>query len=240
MPRFGPEGERLAFVSGRSGRSEIWVTRPGSESERLFGLGPPNHVHAFLWSPSGDRIAVSDHPGRLLIVDADTGESVVVPGSPFSGQLLDWSADGSAIYRLEVTSGSPEVWRIRLEDGDRRQVTRCAVRMAQEPPDGRALYVTRQHTPGLWRVELEGDGEPTQVIEDVVWSAWTSSDRGIYSFEWTREPRGIYFREAVVGEPQLVVPIAAVKIDFSVSEDHRWIAYTRSSPPNGDLILIDG
>lgn len=240
MPRFSPSGRELAFISGRSGRSEIWVARDEGELERLFGVDHPNHIHAFLWSPTGDRIAVSDHEARLLIVDVTSGEFQIFPGSPFSGQLLDWSADGSSIYRLEVTDGSPEVWTVRLADGDRRQVTRCGVRMAQESPDGQSLYLTRRHTPGLWRVDLGGDGNPVAVLEDVVWSAWTSSDRGIYSFETALHPRGIYFRESVVGEPTLAAPLPAVKLDFSVSEDHRWLAYTRSDAPNGDILLIEG
>lgn len=244
LPRFGPNGERLAFISGRSGRSEIWVARPESGLHRLFGVDPPNHIHAFLWSPSGDRIAVSDHHARVLIVDTATGDSEVIPGS-FSGQLLDWSADGSSIYRLEVTDGSPEVWKVGLDDGKRRQITRCGVRAAQESPDGTSLYVTRRYTPGLWRVELDGDGRPTQILDDVVWYAWMSSDRGFYSFEGTLEPPGIYFRpagvgEVVVGEPVLVQSLPFLKIDFSVTQDHRWLAYTQASSLDGDLVLIEG
>ena len=240
MPRFGPSGNRLAFISGRSGRSEIWVTRPDGGLDRLFGVDPPNHIHAFLWSPEGDRIAVIDHQARLLIVDVATGDSEVVPGSPVSGQLLDWSADGSSIYRLEATDGSSEVWRVRLEDGDRRQITRCGAKAAQESPDGKSLYVTRQHTPGLWRVALEGDGGPTRILDGVAWHTWMSSDRGIYSFEATSAEPGIYFRESVVGEPVLVLPLAPLKLDFSISKDHRWLSYAQATPPDGDIILIEG
>lgn len=240
MPRFGPNEDRLAFISGRSGRSEIWVTRPDGGLDRLFGVDPPNHIHAFLWSPAGDRIAVSDHQARLLIVDVATGDSEVVPGSSSSGQLLDWSADGFSIYRLEITDGSPEVWKVRLDNGDRRQITRCGVKAAQESPDGKSLYVTRLHTPGLWQVELLGDGRPTRIIDGVVWYAWMASDRGIYSFEATLAEPGIYFRESVVGEPVLVLPLPAVKLDFSVSKDHRWLAYAQASSRDGDIILIEG
>ncbi len=240
MPRFGPNGERLAFISGRSGRSEILVSRPDGELDHLFGLDPPNHIHAFLWSPAGDRIAVSDHHARLLIVDTATGDAEVVPGSPFRGQLLDWSADGASIYRLETTDGSPEVWKVRLEDGDRRQVTRCGAKAAQESPDGKSLYVTRQHTPGLWRVELEGDGRPTQILDSVAWYTWRSSDRGIYSLETALGEPGIYFRESVVGEPILVLPLPAAKLDFSVSNDHQWLSYAQAAPLDGDIILIEG
>ncbi|MEM9594033.1 MAG: winged helix-turn-helix domain-containing protein [Acidobacteriota bacterium] len=240
MPRFGPSGDRLAFISGRSGRSEIWATRPDGGLDLLFGVDPPNHIHAFLWSPLGDRIAVSDHQARLLIVDVATGDSEVVPGSPFSGQLLDWSADGSSIYRLEITDGSPEVWRVGLSDGSRRQVTRCGVRAAQESPDGGSLYVTRQHARGLWRVDLDGDGRPTPILEDVTLYTWKASDRGLYTFEPTLPERGIYFRESLVGDPVLVVPLPAAKLDFSVSNDHQWLAYALATPPDGDIILVEG
>ena len=245
MPRFGPNGERLAFVSERSGRSEIWMSRADGELERLFGLDHPNHIHAFLWSPAGDRIAVADHHARLLIVDVATGDFEVAPGLPSRGGLLDWSADGASIYRLEVTDGSPEVWKVGLDDGSRRQITRCGVKAAQESPDGRSLYVTRQHTRGLWRVELEGDGRPTMLLDDVVWLAWKSTDRGIYSFEMTQAKTGIYFREMVMGEPAvaepiLVLPLPVLKIDFSVSTDHRWLAYVQLMPPDGDLVLVEG
>ncbi|MDA8020773.1 MAG: winged helix-turn-helix domain-containing protein [Thermoanaerobaculia bacterium] len=240
LPRFGPNEDRLAFISGRTGRSEIWVTRPEGGLDRLFGLDLPNHIHAFLWSPTGDRIAVSDHYARLLIVDVATGESEAVPGSSFNGELLDWSADGSSIYGLEVTDGSPEVWKVRLDDGNRRQITRCGVEAAQESPDGRSLYVTRQHARGLWQVELEGDGRPTLLLENVVWYAWTSSDRGIYSYETAFDQPGIYFRESVVGEPVLALPLPLIKLDFSVSKDHRWLAYTEARFGDGDIILIEG
>ncbi len=240
MPRFGPDGDRLAFISGRSGRSEIWVTQPRGALDRLFGVDHPNHIHTFLWSPAGDRIAVSDHQARLVIVDVATGDTKIVPGSPSGGQLLDWSTDASSVYRLEITDGSPEVWRVRLDDGDRRQITRCGAKAAQESPDGKSLYLTRLHTPGLWRVELEGDGRPTQLLDDVAWYSWKSSDRGIYSFEGAVAQPGIYFREAVVGEPVLVLPLPAVKIAFSVSKDHRWLAYAQASSQDGDIILIEG
>lgn len=240
MPRFGPNGDQLAFVSERSGRSEIWVSRADDGLDRLFGVDPPNHIHAFLWSPAGDRVAVSDHHGRLLIVDVATGDSDVVPGSPFSGPLLDWSADGTSIYRLEVTGDSPEVWKIGLNDGSRRQITRCGAKAAQESPDGKSLYVTRQYTPGLWQVELEGDGQPTPILDDVVWYVWKSSDRGIYSFETTVDETGIYFRESIVGEPVLVLPLPVAKLDFSVSKDHRWLSYAKLLPLDGDIILIEG
>ena len=260
MPRFDPNGDRLAFISGRSGRSEIWVSGADGEVERLFGIDRPNHIHAFLWSPAGDRIAVSDHHGRLLIVDVATGDSEVAPGVPFSGGLLDWSADGSSIYRLEITDGSPEAWKVGLDDGERRQITRCGIRAAQESPDGKSLYVMRRHTPGLWRVELEGDGRPTKILDDVAWFTWKLSDRGIYSFESAAGQTGIYFRESaavematgapaavetaagapILGEPVLMVPLPALKLDFSVSNDHRWLAYAQALPPDGDIILIEG
>ena len=108
----------------------------------------------------------------------------------------------------------------------------------------------RRHTPGLWRVELEGDGRATKILDDVVWFTWKLSDRGIYSFEAASGQAGIYFRESaavdtatgepVLGEPVLMVSLPTLKLDFSVSNDHRWLAYAQALPPDGDIILIEG
>ena len=37
-----------------------------------------------------------------------------------------------------------------------------------------------------------------------------------------------------------VVQKTVGKFDFSVSKDHRWLAYTQASNQNGDIILIEG
>ena len=54
--RFSSDGSRIAFVSSRSGDSEIWVAgRDGSRLQQITSLGAPQLVVGG-WSPDGARI----------------------------------------------------------------------------------------------------------------------------------------------------------------------------------------
>ncbi|HHY76588.1 MAG TPA: S9 family peptidase [Firmicutes bacterium] len=54
-PRWSPDGQRLAFVSDRSGKSQIWIIEPsGGEAWRI---PTKEEVRGdFVWSPDGKRI----------------------------------------------------------------------------------------------------------------------------------------------------------------------------------------
>ena len=56
QPKFSPDGKTLAFLSTRSGTSQIWVMPiNGGEPKQLTDF--PTGINAFNWSPQGDKIA---------------------------------------------------------------------------------------------------------------------------------------------------------------------------------------
>ena len=83
MPRFGPNGDRLAFISGalravqRSG-----LLGPTVRLDRLFGVDHPNHIHDFSCGlPQGITSRSPIITRGCLIIDTATGNEAVVPGS---------------------------------------------------------------------------------------------------------------------------------------------------------------
>lgn len=57
QPRWSPDGRRLAFVSTRQGRPQVFVLEmSGGEAWRL--TDEPTGVSAFAWAPDGDRKSV--------------------------------------------------------------------------------------------------------------------------------------------------------------------------------------
>jgi dipeptidyl aminopeptidase/acylaminoacyl peptidase len=55
-PQWSPDGQRVAFISGRSGAPQLFAMSPfGGEPEQLSSS--KTGVLSFAWSPSGDRIA---------------------------------------------------------------------------------------------------------------------------------------------------------------------------------------
>ena len=62
-PRWSPDGQWLAFTSGRDDKkSQIWrISTQGGEAEKLTDL-PQGGLGKFLWSPDGTRIAFTFRP----------------------------------------------------------------------------------------------------------------------------------------------------------------------------------
>jgi Tol biopolymer transport system component len=108
VPRWSPDGSRIAFQSTRSGNYEIWSIRPdGSGLQRItfnkvLSLNP-------VWSPDGKRLAYSIQDGGFFIIDAGKPWNAQapreVPAPPGGAERLmawSWSPDGRRLAGFKV------------------------------------------------------------------------------------------------------------------------------------------
>jgi WD40 repeat protein len=101
---WSPQGDRI--VTGGSAGSLIWDPATG---KRLMGLGDAFVMNA-AWSPDGGRIVLDEQDGRARVIDATSGEELLV----FFAHSDDiwhatWSPDGTRIASGDVT-GEVKVW----------------------------------------------------------------------------------------------------------------------------------
>lgn len=61
-PRWSPDGRRLAFLSNRSGKNQIWILE--SEGEPWQLTDSVTDVGGFVWSRDGSRIAFTGNPPK--------------------------------------------------------------------------------------------------------------------------------------------------------------------------------
>jgi len=106
LPRWSPDGTRIAFLSDRDAASfgervdaDVHVLDLASHAVRRVspGLGDAS---GFAWSPDGKRIAYVRSPNRdglgpLWVVGADGGEPSLLHPGPVG--LPSWSPDGSSL-----------------------------------------------------------------------------------------------------------------------------------------------
>lgn len=80
-PRFSPDGKTIAFLSDRSGSTQVWLLPlDGGEATQATHL--PIDVSGPIWSPNGDAIAftASVYPGASADLTAEKDKKKAEPG----------------------------------------------------------------------------------------------------------------------------------------------------------------
>ena len=141
--RFSRDGERVAFLSDRTGWAEAWVAnRDGSGLHQVttmrateLGIGG--------WSPDGRRIVIDAAiagNSDVYLVDLDGRPPVRLTSDPTFDGTPEWSSDGQWIYFTSNRTGRPELWKISVNGGTASQLTRGGGLQPREAPDGRTLF----------------------------------------------------------------------------------------------------
>ncbi|MCB1035495.1 MAG: PD40 domain-containing protein, partial [Acidobacteria bacterium] len=165
-PAVSPGGDRLAFVSGRSGDLEIWTAQVGGGGLlQLTHLGGPWVGHAS-WSPDGRTVVFVTGPSGSLdvwAVASDGGAAHELVGGPHQETSPLLSPDGRWLYFASDRDGRWRIWRLALgasggASGVPDAVTPGEGASPHLSPDGLWLTYGKPAKPGIFRV-ASGGGE---------------------------------------------------------------------------------
>ncbi len=174
-PSWSPDGDRIAFVSNRTGRRRVFVMPVLAGAARQVsplrpGGGPQ-------WSPDGTELAFAtrsdDGTPRISITSLETGEARHVPVADTTGDglgNLSWSPDGR-FFAYTEGGMSPALSVRRISDGVVFRITE-GLREERSPswsPDSRTLYYVsnRGGSRDPWQQGMAEDGEPVGPPEPV-------------------------------------------------------------------------
>ena len=127
IPRWSPDGSRIAFYSNRSGRFEIWTIRPdGSGLEQV--TNDSQDVTRCVWSPEGHRLAGSHFNGESFIVELDASykeaSRTLLPPYPDVADnfnVWSWSPDGNWLAGHVRRKDTSEVEGLALYSLEKQQ-----------------------------------------------------------------------------------------------------------------------
>ena len=161
---FSPDGSRLALVSERTGRPEVWLREPGrlrqltrSGADQLFIAG---------WHPGGASLLVAMRRGGgvgLHLLDIATGSMRPILDDETAGVSATWAVDGNSIYFPSLRGGRSRIWNLDIETRKLRPVSAPGFVFVMPSPDGRWLYLGDGRTPRVLRMPAAG-GPATEVI----------------------------------------------------------------------------
>jgi len=246
LPAFSPDGHRIAFVSNRTGKIQIWTANAdGSDSKQVtfesFASTTPQ------WSPDGKLLAFSsevDGNWDVYVMRADASETRRLTREHSQEVNPSWSRDGEWIYFRSDRTGVNQMWKTRLDGGVAVRVTSGQGSEGFESPDGKRLYYVRSdNAPGLWSVPV-GGGPETPVLADVRQHLWGVADDGIafVTQSTASSPRAsIHFFSFASGKVSTlaVLPTPKVMDGFSITRDGQSALWPQVDTELNDLMLID-
>ena len=265
QPKFSPDGELIAFRSGRDGGGIFIMGRTGEAVHRVTreGFNPA-------WSSDGKQIAYTkvrteirpqnaEERSDLMAVAVNGGEP---PRTVHAGDsmLPNWSPNNRRIAFSgrfvggQVLPGISNLFTITLTGESARQATRGDF-LDWNPvwaPDGRHLYFisNRGGSPNVWRIGIDQDsgevrGEPEPLTSPASFAAHLSlsADGQRIAFSAVQETQNIQklqFNPSTgdaIGEPVPVTTGSRFWSSPDPSPDGKWVVFYSQVQPEGDLYV---
>jgi Tol biopolymer transport system component len=205
-------------------------------------------THAPRWSPAGEQIAFmsqTDGQADVYVIDASGGVPKRISTGATHEVWPSWSVDGGHLYYASDQSGSWQIWKQAVTDGEAEQVTREGGYKSQVSGDGATLFFSKPDSTGIWRLDLLTGAEQKVVDADAF--HWDVTDQALYFV--TQKERIIHFEvnrldletDAIREVTTLTtLPMASFsRWGFAVSKNESWIVYAQVDKAESDVMLME-
>lgn len=141
-----PNGELIAFRSGRSGNDQIWLT-DGNGSQQLTHFPIDSYIHGMNWAADGKSILANVN-NVLTQIDLDSNQK----SFPFAHrveQLFQWNSEDNTALLLVSINGTVKFVEFNLNNSEFKVITDRQINWALKSADGQLIYT--DHMDRFWR-----------------------------------------------------------------------------------------
>jgi len=190
---WSPDGSRIAFVSDRSGTSQIWVMNADGTGQVRLSSGATYDNHPS-WSPDGSRIAYTGQPigpgnkTGVWVMNADGTSPLRLTAATSANYSPAWSPDGARIAFISSRDGNEELYIMNAAGSGQTRITQTPD-PEEDPawsPDGQHLVVGRIAYCNYYcysdLIIMNTDGTGERVLLQGSWNAdpaWSPDDQWI-------------------------------------------------------------
>lgn len=199
MPTWSPVGQRLAYMSWRTGAPAIDILESDGRISRAATTGGTMNISPD-WSPDGRRIVYASNASgnsEVYVLDVGAGRSARLTNSPAIDTSPSFSPNGREISFTSDRSGSPQIYVMDAEGMNVRRLTNdeaYADAAAWSPKGDKIAYASRR------------DGKFDIAVIDVATGMATALTHGEGNNEnprWSPDGRHLVFASSRAGSYDL-------------------------------------
>jgi len=117
-PRLSPDGATVAFVAASDVGAAVWLLDVATGAEHVLAVGS-----AVSWSPDGSMLAI-ERDATIWVIGVDgAGEQQLAADPKVGFRSPAWSPDGTWIAFVRDDGVADEIWVMRSDGSDLRQVS---------------------------------------------------------------------------------------------------------------------
>jgi Tol biopolymer transport system component len=247
QPSISPDGRRLAFVSDRTGSSELWTAgADGSAPSQRTRFGGA-YVNSPRWSPDGKRIVFDlrgPGNGDLWLLEADDDAPRRLTDTPANDLAPSWSRDGRSVLFASDRTGSWELWRLDVASGQARPLTHGGGYRGLETGGGQIVF-SRADRAGLW-ILRPGETAPRLLVADgpapvdrLNWAV--AGNVLIYVIRPSPDSPRLARLDLDTGRRTLIGPLESFPFTsgLALSPDGTWLVLSRTDRQESDLLWME-
>lgn len=143
---FQPNGNLIAFRSGRSGNDQIWLT-DGNSTQQLTNFPIDTYIHGLSWAADGKSILANVN-NVLTRIDLDSKQK----SFPFAHrveQLFQWNSEDNTALLLVRINGTVKFVEFNLNNSGFQVITDRQINWALKSAGGQLIYT--DHMNRFWR-----------------------------------------------------------------------------------------
>lgn len=151
-----PSGQRLVFVSARSGSPQVWVHDFLQDTTVAYTDESGVMPEAPQWAPDEKGLLYvrrSLNQSRLMRIDLASGRQQALTPEDERVRFGSYSSDGSWVLFSSKHSGTWQVWRMRVDGSEREQLTRHGGVDPRSFAGDPHVYYTKLSLTGLYRLD---------------------------------------------------------------------------------------
>lgn len=211
---WSPDGSRIAYVSSKSGQSNLWTIASDGGSETMITENADDDLlfDSPFWSPDGERLAVlaekktltgkENRRFKICVTEANQFKTVFETES--KARIVGWSANGGEIFAVVQIGkdGEPQsradLYKIRLDGGEPALLARLPAAypnsLKLSPQTGQIVFVARaeDNADNLYLIRF-GNGKIERLTDN--------RDSAIYysGLSWAPDESRLYYGKQTSG-----------------------------------------